>query len=307
MPPATFFFRWIISVIPDATIQACYQSAAAGQALEKRVSSVILKVYQSTGIEKEDGSRQSLENHAKLDEARRFSNKKFDESHDVHRSLALAEDYSRPTKRVEYEYVSGVMGISYNPFLDAEAGAAYMIFEVTALLKFWTEKIIEIESTERKKLSMGLLLENVPKVVSVPLPERQVELRLVDKDDILSTNLVTIWKLLRPSWCPHPQANMNEVTELSPVRLSPGKDEDLGNLSVIHNLILPHRKEPEEVMSKSNESPEKLEPGSCLDLASGGGEHSCDGRPRVRKQSFQSKDLATWFGDFTEKEKVRFK
>ena len=96
--------------------------------MEKRVSSVILNVYQSTGIEKEDGSRQSLENHGKLDEIRLLSNKKFEESHYVHRGLALVEDYSRPTKRGEYQYVSDMMGISRNPLLDAEAGATYMNF-----------------------------------------------------------------------------------------------------------------------------------------------------------------------------------
>ena len=82
---ATCFLRWIMSVIPDATIQACYQNAEGSTALEKRVSSVILNVYQSTEIEKEDGSRQSLENHAKLDEIRRLSNKKLEESDDVRR------------------------------------------------------------------------------------------------------------------------------------------------------------------------------------------------------------------------------
>ena len=55
-------------------------------------------------------------------------------SHDVNRNLALAEDYSRPTKRGEYQHVSCVMGISYNPFLDSEAGAAYMNFEVTEIV-----------------------------------------------------------------------------------------------------------------------------------------------------------------------------
>ena len=119
----------------------------------------------------------------------------------MYRGLALAEDYSRPTKREEYRYLSGVMGISYNPFLMAEAGAAYMNFESTELLKFWTEKIIEIDSTERRKPSLDLLLEKVPEVVGVPHSERKAELRLGDKDDILSTNCVTVWKLLRPSWC----------------------------------------------------------------------------------------------------------
>ena len=61
--------------------------------------------------------------------------------------------------------------------------------------------------------------------------------------------------------------------------------------------------ESKEVTNKSNKSSKKLEPGSCLDLASGSGEHSCDGRSCVRIQSFQRKDLANWFGDFIEKEK----
>ena len=46
-----------------------------------------------------------------------------------------------------------------------------------------------------------------------------------------------------------------------------------------------------------------MEPGSCLDLVCGGGEHSCDGRSCVRTQSFQKEERATWFGDITEKEK----
>ena len=73
--------------------------------------------------------------------------------------MALAEDYSKPTKRGEYQHVSGVMGIPYNPFLDPEAGAAYMSFEVAELLKFWTERIVEIDHTERENSSLALLLE----------------------------------------------------------------------------------------------------------------------------------------------------
>ena len=78
--------------------------------MEMRVSAVILNVYQSTGIEKEDGSRQSLESHRKLDEIRRFYNKKFEEKHDVHRNLASSGEYLKPNKKGEYQYVSGVMG-----------------------------------------------------------------------------------------------------------------------------------------------------------------------------------------------------
>ena len=100
---------------------------------------------------------------------------------------------------------------------------------------------------------------------------------------------------------PHPQANLNEeVTER--MRSSPGKDEDLGNLNAIHKLILPHREESKETTNKyRDEPPKKMEPGSCLDLATGDGGHFCDGRSCVRIQSFQRRYLATWFGDVTEK------
>ena len=77
----------------------------------------------------------------------------------------------------------------------------------------------------------------------------------------------------------------------------------MGNLNVVHELILPHQGESEGATSKLDKLVKKMEPGSCLDLACGGGEHSCDGRSCVRIQSFQRVDLATWLGDITEKEK----
>ena len=53
---ASCFLRWIMSVMTDSTILACQQRAIGSKAMERRVSAVILNVYQSTGIEKEDGS-----------------------------------------------------------------------------------------------------------------------------------------------------------------------------------------------------------------------------------------------------------
>ena len=277
---ATCFLRWIMSVMTNSTVQACHQS---------------------TMIEKEDDSRQSLENHGKLDEIRIFHNKKFEEGHDVHRNLALAEDYSRPNKKGEYQYVSGVMGIAYNPFLNSEAASAHKNHEVTELLKFWTEKIIVINSMEREKPSLGLLLEATPKVISVLRSSKRVELRMGNGNGMMTTNLGTVWKLLRPSWCPHPHASLiEEVTER--LRLTPTKDEDLGTLDVIHKLILPQSKELGEATSKLG-SVKKLEPGSCLDLTCGGGGHTCDGRSCVRIQFFQREDLVAWFDDTTEREK----
>ena len=118
----------------------------------------------------------------------------------MHCNLARAEDYSKPTKRGEFQYVPGVMGIAYNPFLDSEAGNAYMNFEVAELLKFWKENIIQYDAIERERPSLGLTLEMIPEVISVPRSNKRVELKMGNGNGMLITNFGTVWKLLRPSW-----------------------------------------------------------------------------------------------------------
>ena len=165
---APCFLRWIMSMMIDSTILACQQRAIGSKAMERRVSAVILNVYQSTGIEKEDGSRKSLESHRKLYEIRRFYNKKFEEGHDVHRNLTSSGEYSKHNKKGEYQNVSGVMGMAYNPFLDSEAGGAHRNYEVAELIKFWTEKIVDLATIDRERPSLGLILEKTTEVISVP-------------------------------------------------------------------------------------------------------------------------------------------
>ena len=94
-------------------------------------------------------------------------------------------------------------------------------------LKFWTEKIVEIDPTKWERPSLGVLLEKMPEVISVPHSNKRVELKMGNGNDMLITNLGTVWKMLRPSWCPHPHASLvEEVTER--FKLPPAKDEDLG-------------------------------------------------------------------------------
>ena len=54
---ATYFLRWIMSVMTNIIVQACHQKAMGSKTMERRVSTITLNVYQSTGIEKEDDSR----------------------------------------------------------------------------------------------------------------------------------------------------------------------------------------------------------------------------------------------------------
>ena len=48
---------------------------------------------------------------------------------------------------------------------------------------------------------------------------------------------------------------------------------------MIHKVILSHREDPKPKAEETRvELPNTMEPGTCLDLAFGGEEHSCDGR-----------------------------
>ena len=51
---ATCFLRWTMSMMTDSTILACHQRAIGSKTLERRVSTVILNVYQSTSLEEVD-------------------------------------------------------------------------------------------------------------------------------------------------------------------------------------------------------------------------------------------------------------
>ena len=139
----------------------------------------------------------------------------------------------------------------------------------------------------------------------MPHSSKRVELKMANGNGVLVTNLGVVWKLLIPSWSPHPHASLiEEVTER--VSLAPTRDEDLATLSIVHKLILPQVRESGEVTGKLG-SAKKMEPGSCLHLTCGSGEHTCDGRSCVRIQSFQKEDLVTWFEDITEREKVKYR
>ena len=93
---------------------------------------------------------------------------------------------------------------------------------MTELLKFWTKKIIEFDPVEREKLSLGLILEKVPEVISVPRSNKRVELKMGNGNGILITNLGMVWKLLRTSWCPHYYASLIGV-QTERVRLASTK------------------------------------------------------------------------------------
>ena len=61
-----------------------------------------------------------LEPMRKIDEIRKFSNKELRLTKESMGAMPKSSEYCGPIRRKSYSYVSGIIGIAYNPFLNEE-------------------------------------------------------------------------------------------------------------------------------------------------------------------------------------------
>ena len=128
---------------------------------------------------------------------------------------------------------------------------------------------MEIDTVERERPSLGLILERTPEVISVPRSSKRVELKMGNGNGMLTTNLGVVWKLLRPSWCPHPHASLiEEVTERESHRQSLESHRKLDEIRRFYNKKFEEKHDAHRNLASSGEylKPNKRESTSmCLE------------------------------------------
>ena len=70
--------------------------------------------------------------------------------------------------------MSGVPGITYNPFIDEEARDAYFDFEQAIILNFWVKRVREFGMITFEQLQLGVILKKRDVELSVSKLEGQV-------------------------------------------------------------------------------------------------------------------------------------
>ena len=75
------------------------------------------------------------------------------------------------------------------------------------MLRFWTSRIVTIKSVNNPQAKLRLVLEEEVTAPSVPKTDKRVEFGLELSDELLRTSLMVVWELMRPSWCPSPNAD----------------------------------------------------------------------------------------------------
>ena len=79
-----------------------------------------------------------------IDEIRRFSNKKMRLTKDSVGALPNTSDNCGPIRKKSYSYVSGIVWMVYNPFINEEVRDCFFDYKQAVLLRFWTSRIATI-------------------------------------------------------------------------------------------------------------------------------------------------------------------
>ena len=180
---------------------------------------------------------EELEPMRKIDEIRRFSNKELRLTKESMGALPKSSEYCGPIKKKSYSYVSGIIGIAYNLFLSEDIRDCFFDYEQAVLLRFWTSRIVTIKSANNPQTKLGLVLEEEVTAPSVPKSDKSVEFGLVFSDELLRTSLMVVWELMRPSWCPSPNAD-SILRAKQDVQRELNADCNLRDLNIIYNVMI---------------------------------------------------------------------
>ena len=145
---------------------------------------------------------------------------------------------------------------------------------------------------------MGLVLEEEVTAPSVPKSDKRVEFGLGFSDELLRTSVMVVWELMRPSWCPSPNADsILRATQDAQRELN--ADCNLRDLKIIYNvMITASRSNGEDKLELPGWGPEDwVKTGSCLAEVCGLKGHVCGGLYCVKTLERQHKQLTILFGN----------
>ena len=105
-----------------------------------------------------------------------------------------------------YDYVSGIVGGTYNPFINEVIRECYFDYNQAVLLIFWSPKISTKRSIASQQVKLGLVLEERVTASSMPKTDNRVEFGLGLSDELLRTSVMVAWEIMKASWFPIPNS-----------------------------------------------------------------------------------------------------
>ena len=303
---ALCFIRFMIEQISVPALNTCVRMLREGDERAKALLLLaLLDMHQSKPMRVNMKEPGELEPMRKIDEIRRFSNKELRLTKESMGALPKSNEYCGPIRKKSYSYVSGVIGIAYNPFLSEDIRDYFFDYEQAVLLRFWTSRIVTIRSAANPQTKLGLVLGEKVAAPSVPESDKQVEFGLGFSDELLRTSLMVVWELMRSSWCPSPIA-ASILLATQDVQRELNADCNLRDLDIIYNVMTTASKSNgEDKVELPGWGPEDwVKPGSCLAEICGLEGHVCGSLDCVKTLEKQQKQVTILFGKIVMKAKT---
>ena len=293
------FIRFPKERISVPALNTCVKMLREGNERAKALFLLaLLDMHQSKPMRVNMKEPEELEPMRKIDDIRRFSNKELRLTKESMGALPKSSEYCGPIRKKSYSYVSGVIGIAYNPFLSKDIRDCFFDYEQAVLLRFWTSRIATIKSAINPQAKLGLILEQKVNAPSVPKSDKRVEFGLGFSDELLRTSLMGVWELMRPSWCPSPNAD-SILRATQDVQRELNAVCNLRDLNIIYNVMTTaSRSNGEDKVELPGWGPENwVKLGSCLAEVCGLEGHICGSLDCVKTLERQHKQLTILFGN----------
>ena len=174
---ALYFIRFIKEQMSVPALNTCVKMLKEDDERAKTLLLLaLLDMQQSKPMRVNMKEPVELEPIKKIDEIRKFSNKELRFFKESMGALPKSSEYCGPIRKKSYSYVSGIIGMAYNPFLNEDIRDCFFDYEQAVVLRFWTSRIATIRSTAIQQAKLGLVFEEKVTAPSVPKSDNRVEL-----------------------------------------------------------------------------------------------------------------------------------
>ena len=122
------FVGFVVDCIPTPALEECIKTIRKGGVDgERNFLRALLELYQDMPLAIPNKESNDMESYCRLEEVRRYSNKDMKVSRELIEAVRGQRDYATLGKLKSFQYVSGIPGMAYNPFVNEEAGEAYFV------------------------------------------------------------------------------------------------------------------------------------------------------------------------------------
>ena len=147
--------------IPTPVLGDCIKTIRQGGVdCERNFPRALLELYQDMPLAIPIKESNDMESYRRLEEVRRYSNKDLKVSRVLIETVRGQKYYETLLKLKLFQYVSGIPGMAYNPFVNEEAREAYFDYEQAVVLDFWVERVKEIGILMTEQPRLRIVLKN---------------------------------------------------------------------------------------------------------------------------------------------------